>query len=148
MCLGGSVFEVFQCFFGVEVVWEVFWWVDFGDMVFYVFFYQVDLDWLCEQIVDFQLGLGYNVLIVYGDFDMVKVIYGEVGVIVLDVEMIVILDVDYVVFGYLHVFEVIQVNVVYSGLFEWLDFVDSVEKVFVEVDFDGEWFVRIMFVLV
>ena len=134
---GGSVFEVLQRF-GVQAAWaqpETF---RIGEVAFHAVPHEADAEQLQADIRNMQPdpAAAANVLILHADLDAVpSPSYGEVNAVSVSAEVLVDVPFDYVAMGHLHRFQVPQVNAIYCGSLERLDFADlQGDKAVLEID--------------
>jgi DNA repair exonuclease SbcCD nuclease subunit len=134
---GGSVFEVLQRF-GVHAAWErpeVF---RVGSVAFHAVPHEADAARLQEDIraMEPDPSAESNVLILHAGLDAVPApSYGEVNAISVSSEVIVEAPFDYIAMGHLHRFQAPQVNAIYPGSLERLDFADlEGDKAVLEID--------------
>lgn len=134
---GGSVFEVLQRF-GVHAAWEQPETFRIGNVAFHAVPHEADAEQLQEDIRGLQPdpAADANVLILHAGLDAVPAPgYGEVNSISVSAETLVEAPFDYIALGHLHRFQAPQVNAIYPGSLERLDFADlEGEKAVLEID--------------
>src|SRR3954451_8561616 len=134
---GGSVFEVLQRF-GVHAAWEQPESFDIGGVTFHAVPHEPDADQLRADIESLQPNAASdaNVVILHADLNAVpSPTYGEVNATELDQEVLARAPFDYIAMGHLHRYQAPQVNAIYPGSLERLDFADlEGEKAVLEID--------------
>jgi DNA repair exonuclease SbcCD nuclease subunit len=134
---GGSVFEVLERF-GVHAVWREPQSVRIGTAAFHAVPHESDPDQLRTDVESLRLDAAaeHNVLVVHcGIQALPRPTYAEVNQIELDPDVLAEAGFDYVALGHLHRFQAPQVNALYPGSLERLDFADlEGEKAAVEID--------------
>lgn len=136
---GGSVFEVLQRF-GVRAAWDRPGRFRINDVVFHAVPHESDSRRLQNHIDSLtpDVSAQANVLILHADLSAVpSPSYGEVNAIELEQELLVQAPFDYIAMGHLHRYRAPQVNAIYPGSLERLDFADlSGEKAVLEIALD------------
>lgn len=134
---GGSVFEVIERF-GLQVAWRAPQTFRVRDVAFHAVPHESDAASLHADIEALELDstTEANVLILHAGIEALpRATYGEVNEIELDPELLARVDFDYIALGHLHRFQVPQVNAIYCGSPERLDFADTEgEKAVLEID--------------
>jgi predicted phosphodiesterase len=134
---GGSVFEILERF-GVKAVWKEPQTIRIGGVAFHAVPHEADARQLRDDVAALipDADAAANVLILHAGLDGVPAPgYGEVNAISLDREILVHAPFDYIAMGHLHRFQAPQVNAIYPGSLERLDFGDvDGDKAVVEID--------------
>jgi hypothetical protein len=133
---GGSVFEILSEF-GITAVWGEPQIVRFNGAAVHCVPHEPQPEQLLEDIRGLAIdgGVGANLLVLHAGLEGVRQGYHEVNEIALTPEALAEGEYAYVALGHLHRFQVPQVNAVYPGSLERLDFGDiDGEKAVVEVD--------------
>ena len=134
---GGSVFEILERF-GVMSAWREPQTFRIGDVAFHAVPHEADAGQLRDDIraLTPDASASANVLILHAGLEGVPTPgYGEVNAISLDAEVLVHAPFDYIAMGHLHRFQVPQVNAIYPGSLERLDFGDvEGDKTVLEID--------------
>lgn len=134
---GGSVFEVLE-HFGVHVAWGAPQTFRIGDVAFHAVPHEADAEQLKADIAELEPdpSAAANVLMLHADLSAVpSPTYGEINATELEQEVIEQAPFDYIAMGHLHRYQAPQINAIYPGSLERLDFADLVgEKAVLEVD--------------
>jgi len=134
---GGSVFEILERF-GVKAAWREPQTFRIADVAFHAVPHEADAGQLKDDITALSpdTSASANVLMLHAGLDGVPAPgYGEVNAISLDAEVLVNAPFDYIAMGHLHRFQAPQVNAIYPGSLERLDFGDVVgDKAVLEID--------------
>lgn len=134
---GGSVFEILERF-GVKAAWREPQTFRIGDVAFHAVPHEADAGQLKDDIkaLSPDACASANVLMLHAGLDGVPApSYGEVNAISLDAEVLVNAPFDYIAMGHLHRYQAPQVNAIYPGSLERLDFGDVVgDKAVLEID--------------
>jgi predicted phosphodiesterase len=134
---GGSVFEILERF-GVKAAWREPQTFRIGDVAFHAVPHEADAEQLRHDISALapDASASANVLILHAGLDGVPApSYGEVNAISVDAELLVNAPFDYIAMGHLHRFQAPQVNAIYPGSLERLDFGDvEGDKAVLEID--------------
>jgi exonuclease SbcD len=134
---GGSVFEILERF-GVKAAWREPQTFRIGDVAFHAVPHEADAAQLRDDISALtpDTSASANVLILHAGLDGVPTPgYGEVNAISLDAEVLVNAPFDYIAMGHLHRFQAPQINAIYPGSLERLDFGDvEGDKAVLEID--------------
>ncbi|MEJ7784896.1 MAG: exonuclease SbcCD subunit D [Solirubrobacteraceae bacterium] len=134
---GGSVFEVLERF-GVQAAWREPHTFKIGDVAFHAVPHESQAAQLQDDIraLTPDASASANVLMLHAGLDAVPAPgYGEVNAISLGAEVLVDAPFDYIAMGHLHRFQAPQVNAIYPGSIERLDFGDVVgDKTVLEID--------------
>jgi DNA repair protein SbcD/Mre11 len=69
-------------------------------------------------------GAEYSILVTHAGIGSVRQGYGEIGEVEIDPEVVARSEFDYIALGHLHAFQAPQINAVYPGSLERLDFKD------------------------
>jgi DNA repair exonuclease SbcCD nuclease subunit len=143
----GSVFEVLRMF-GVHAVWQEPASVRVNGLAIHAVPHEPDAQQLMADVRSLALDRSAeaNILVLHGGLEAVKQSYGEVGEIALDPEVLAEVEFDYIALGHLHAFKAPQLNAIYPGSLERLDFADVYgDKTVLEIDLTkgagGEGFV-------
>lgn len=134
---GGSVFEVLQRF-GVQAAWREPQPFRIGEVAFHAVPHEshaAQLQYDIQALTP-DASAAANVLMLHAGLDAVPSPgYGEVNAISLDAEVLVDAPFDYIAMGHLHRFQAPQVNAIYPGSLERLDFADvEGTKAVLEID--------------
>lgn len=133
---GGSVFEILARF-GITAVWQAPETVRVNGLAVHCIPHEPQAEQLLDDIRSLPLDgkADGNVLVVHAGLEGVRQDYHEVNEIALAPEQLAEGDYDYVALGHLHRYQVPQLNAVYAGSLERLDFGDlDGEKAVLEVD--------------
>lgn len=134
---GGSVFEILERF-GVQAAWREPQSFRVEDVAFHAVPHEADAGQLRDDISALtpDATAAANVLMLHAGLDGVAASgYGEVNAISVDAEVLVRAPFDYIAMGHLHRFQAPQVNAIYPGSLERLDFGDIAgDKAVVEID--------------
>ena len=133
---GGSVFEILKEF-GITAIWGTPETVRVNGIAIHCVPHEPQPEQLFEDIRSLALdgAADGNVLVLHAGLEGVRQDYHEVNEIALAPESLAEAEYDYVALGHLHRFQVPQLNAVYPGSLERLDFGDiEGEKAVVEVD--------------
>lgn len=134
---GGSVFEVLERF-GVHAVWSEPLSVRIGSVAVHMVPHETESEQLRADIEGLRLDAGAdaNVLVLHAGIQALpRPTYGEANEIELDPAVLAEAEFDYVALGHLHRFRAPQVNALYPGSLERLDFADvEGDKAVVEID--------------
>lgn len=132
----GSVFEILRMF-GVHAVWQKPESVRVNGLAIHAVPHEPDGEQLMADVRSLEpdRSADANILVLHGGLEAVKQSYGEVGEIALDPAMLAEVEFDYVALGHLHAFKAPQVNAIYPGSLERLDFADvDGDKAVLEID--------------
>jgi DNA repair protein SbcD/Mre11 len=132
----GSVFEVLRMF-GVHAIWREPASVRINGLAIHAVPHEPDVEQLMADVRSLELdrSASSNILVLHGGLEAVKQSYGEVGEIALDPEVLAEVEFDYIALGHLHAFKAPQLNAIYPGSLERLDFADvDGEKAVLEID--------------
>lgn len=133
----GSVFQVLQRF-GMHAAWERPERFDLGGVAFHAVPHEPDPQELRATIEGLEPDpdADANVLILHAGLEAVpRSSYGEVNAVELGQDVLAGVSFDYIALGHLHRFQVPQVNAIYPGSLERLDFADvEGEKTVLEID--------------
>jgi exonuclease SbcD len=133
---GGSVFEVLERF-GIQAVWSGPRTVRIDGIAIHSVPHEPDSEKLLGGIRELRADgkADANVLLLHAGLEGVRQDYGEVNEIELDPGILAAADYDYIALGHLHRYQAPQVNAVYPGSLERLDFADlGGDKGIVEID--------------
>lgn len=133
---GGSVFEILDRF-DITAVWQGPETIRINGLLVHCIPHEPQAEQLLEDIRSLPLDgrADGNVLVVHAGLEGVRQDYHEVNEIALAPEQLAEGEYDYVALGHLHRYQVPQLNAVYAGSLERLDFGDlEGEKAVVEVD--------------
>jgi exonuclease SbcD len=133
---GGSVFEILEEF-GITAIWGNPQIVRLNGAAIHCVPHEPQAEQLLEDIRSLSLdgGADANLLVLHAGLEGVRQDYHEVNEIALAPEALAEREYAYVALGHLHKFQVPQVNAVYPGSLERLDFGDvEGDKAVVEVD--------------
>jgi exonuclease SbcD len=134
---GGSVFEVLE-HFGVHAVWSAPRSIPIGGTVFHAVPHEIDAEQLTADVESLALDAraDANVLVLHAGVQaLARPTYGEANPIELDPAVLAEAEFDYIAMGHLHRFQAPQVNAVYPGSLERLDFADlDGDKAVLEID--------------
>lgn len=134
---GGSVFEVLERF-GVLAAWREPQTFRLGDVAFHAVPHEADAGQMKADIAGLipDPSASANVLVLHAGLEAVpSSTYGEVNAIELSQDIIATAPFDYIAMGHLHRFQAPQINAIYPGSLERLDFADlEGEKAVLEVD--------------
>ena len=134
---GGSVFEVLERF-DVQAVWREPRTIRIGSTAFHAVPHEPDAQRLRADVEGLELdpAADANVLILHTGIEALpRPTYGEINEIELDPEVLARAEFDFIALGHLHRFQAPQVNALYPGSLERLDFADlDGEKAVLEVD--------------
>ncbi|WP_354699067.1 SbcD-like subunit of palindrome specific endonuclease [Paraconexibacter sp. AEG42_29] len=134
---GGSVFEILERF-GLLAAWREPQTFRVGDVAFHAVPHDADADAMKADIAGVvpDSGAAANVLMLHVGLEAVPTsTYGEVNAVALSQELIARAPFDYIALGHLHRFQAPQLNAIYPGSLDRLDFADlEGEKAVLEVD--------------
>ena len=134
---GGSVFEILQRF-GVNVAWQEPQTFRICEVAFHAVPHEADGSQLQDDIRALapDASAAANVLMLHAGLDAVPASgYGEVNPISVSSELLVEAPFDYIAMGHLHRFQAPQINAIYPGSLERLDFADlDGDKAVLEID--------------
>jgi DNA repair protein SbcD/Mre11 len=122
---GGSVFEILERF-GIEAVWNGPRTIQVDGIAIHALPHEPDAEKLLCDIRELRPdgSASANVLLLHAGLEGVRQDYGEVNEIELDPGVLAAVEYDYIALGHLHRYQVPQVNAIYSGSLERLDFAD------------------------
>lgn len=145
---GGSVFEILERF-GIEAVWNGPRTVRVDGIAIHAVPHEPEADKLLADIRELRPDgkADANVLLLHAGLEGVRQDYGEVNEIELDPGVLAAVAYDYIALGHLHRYQAPQINAVYPGSLERLDFADvQGDKGVLEIDLaagpGSEGFVR------
>jgi len=134
---GGSVFEILERF-GLHAAWREPQTFRVADVAFHAVPHEGDGAQMQEDIAGLvpDPTAAANVLMLHAGLEAVPTsTYGEVNAIELSQDVIAQAPFDYIAMGHLHRFQAPQINAIYPGSLERLDFADvDGEKAVLEVD--------------
>jgi DNA repair exonuclease SbcCD nuclease subunit len=134
---GGSVFEILERF-GVEAVWDAPRTIRFNGIAVHAVPHEPSAEQLANDVRSLPLDAkaDANVLVLHAGLnELPRQGYNEVNEIELDPEVLAEVDYDYIALGHLHRYQAPQINAVYPGSLERLDFGDTDgDKALLEVD--------------
>lgn len=134
---GGFVFEVLERF-GVQAAWQEPHTFLIGGVAFHAVPHEPDGALLQDDIRAARPdpNVDANVLVLHAGLDAVPAAgYGEVNPITVASDLLVEAPFDYIAMGHLHRFQAPQINAIYPGSLERLDFADlEGDKAVVEID--------------
>lgn len=134
---GGSVFEILERF-GVEAVWAEPRTIRFNGIAIHAVPHEPSAERLAEDVRSLPLDAkaDANVLVLHtGLNELPRQGYNEVNEIELDPEVLTEIEYDYIALGHLHRYQAAQVNALYPGSLERLDFGDiEGDKALLEID--------------
>lgn len=133
----GSVFQVLQRF-GVHAAWDAPERFDIGGVAFCAVPHEADAQKLRATVEGLEPDpdADANVLILHTGLEAVpRSSYGEVNAVELGQDVLAGVAFDYIALGHLHRFQAPQINAIYPGSLERLDFADlEGEKAVLEID--------------
>jgi DNA repair exonuclease SbcCD nuclease subunit len=132
----GSVFQILERF-GVNAVWSEPRTVNVNGIAVHACPHESDAARLSESVANLKLdpAADANVLVLHAGLEAVRNSYGEVNEVEIDAELLARVEFDYIALGHLHRFQTPQVNAVYPGSLERLDFNDLAgDKAVLEID--------------
>jgi DNA repair protein SbcD/Mre11 len=132
----GSVFEILRMF-GVHAVWQEPHTVRVNGLAIHAVPHEPEAAQLMADVRSLELARSAdaNILVLHGGLEAVKQSYGEVGEVALDPEVLAEVEFDYIALGHLHAFQAPQINAIYPGSLERLDFADvDGDKAVLEID--------------
>lgn len=134
---GGSVFEVLERF-GLHAAWRAPQRFRVADVAFHAVPHEADPDQLRSDIESMtpDPSAAANVLMLHAGLEAVPTsTYGEVNAVALSQDVIAGAPFDYIAMGHLHRFQAPQINAIYPGSLDRLDFADlEGEKAVLEID--------------
>ena len=133
---GGSVFEIIERF-GIDAVWSGPRTIRVDGVAVHAVPHEPDIEKLLSDIAELRPDgkADGNVLVLHAGLEGVRQQYGEVNEIELDPGVLARVEYDYIALGHLHAFQAVQVNAIYPGSLERLDFADlDGDKAVLEVD--------------
>lgn len=134
---GGSVFEILERF-GVAAVWDQPRTIHFDGIAVHAVPHEPSAEQLAEDVRSLPLDAkaDANVLVLHaGLSELPRQGYNEVNEIELDPEVLTEVEYDYIALGHLHRYQPAQVNALYPGSLERLDFGDTDgDKALLEID--------------
>ncbi len=137
---GGSVFEILERF-GVEAVWAEPRTVRVNGIAVHAVPHEPSAEGLAADVRSLPLDAkaAANVLVVHTGLEALpRQGYNEVNKIELDPEVLTETDYDYIALGHLHRYQAAQLNALYAGSLERLDFADTDgDKAVLEIDLDA-----------
>ena len=132
----GSVFEIVERF-GIEAVWSEPRTIRVGDLAIHAIPNEPDVKKLLSVIAELRPDgkANANILLLHVGLEGVRQDYGEVNEVELDPGVLAKVEYDYIALGHLHRFQAVQLNAIYPGSLERLDFGDvDGDKAVLEVD--------------
>ena len=132
----GSIFEILRMF-GVHAVWQQPDTIRVNGLAIHAVPHEADAQQLMADVRSLELdrSADANILLLHGGLEAVKQSYGEVGEIALDPAVLAEVEFDYIALGHLHAFKAPQINAIYPGSLERLDFADTGgDKAVLEID--------------
>ena len=138
----GSVFQILERF-GIEAVWEEPRTIHVNGVAVHACPHESDAARLAANVADLKLDAkaDANVLVLHAGleahagFGAIRSSYGEVNEVEIDAELLTKVEFEYIALGHLHRYQTPQINAVYPGSLERLDFNDLAgDKAVVEVD--------------
>jgi DNA repair exonuclease SbcCD nuclease subunit len=123
--------------FGVHAVWQEPHTVRVNGLAIHAVPHEPEAAQLMADVRSLELARSAdaNILVLHGGLEAVKQSYGEVGEVALDPEVLAEVEFDYIALGHLHAFQAPQINAIYPGSLERLDFADvDGDKAVLEID--------------
>jgi DNA repair protein SbcD/Mre11 len=135
----GSVFQVLERF-GIAAIWDGPRTVQVDGIAVHACPHEPDRDRLSENVANLKLDAraDANVLLLHAGLEAVRNSYGEVNEVEIDPELLTQVEFDYIALGHLHRFQAPQINAIYPGSLERLDFNDLAgDKAVVEINLEA-----------
>lgn len=132
----GSVFQILERF-GIHAVWNGPQTIRINGVAVHACPHEPDAEGLMADVAGFELDptADANVLVLHAGLEAVKNSYGEVNEVEINPEMLARSEFDYIALGHLHRFQTPQINAIYPGSLERLDFNDLAgDKAVLEID--------------
>jgi DNA repair protein SbcD/Mre11 len=132
----GSIFQILERF-GVHAVWNEPRTIHVNGIAVHACPHESDAGRLSDNVANLKLdpAADGNVLVLHAGLEAVRNSYGEVNEVEIEAELLANVEFDYIALGHLHRFQTPQINAIYPGSLERLDFNDLAgDKAVLEVD--------------